>query len=307
MNRFLQLLMLGLALQQAQAQNWLTNGLVAYYPFNGTPNDESGNGHHGQIAGNVVSAPDRFGNAARAYRFVHETYGSINVSSPVLNLGQTEYTVAGWFCSDDVTKLYQNIINTIPHPGFMLELNNEVVPGCVELSTGSGSAWTDLYLAGAKTNFTNQVWYQLVLTKSGTNFAVYVNGQIDGQHAVSAAAAYNYSVGYRFGAINSGYGNWQGFHGRLDDFRIYNRALSASEVAQLYTIEYPPTVNLVKACTVDFSNLIIGGVYQAQVSSDLTNWTNWADPFTATSFTYTNTNYDRIEGWNQRFFRLLLQ
>lgn len=299
--------MLGLVLQQTQAQNWLTNGLVAYYPFNGNVNDESGNGHHGLIAGSVASAPDRFGNAARAYRFVHETYGSINVSSPVFNLGQTEYTIAGWFCSDDVTKLYQNIINTIPHPGFMLELNNEVVPGRVELSTGSGSAWTDLYLTGAKTNFTNQVWYQVVLTKSGTNYTVYLNGQLDGQHGVSAAAGYNYNVGYRFGAINSGTWNWQGFHGRLDDFRIYSRALSASEVAQLYAIEYAPAVSFVKAFTVDYSNLIIGSNYQAQVSSDLANWTNWGDPFLATSSSYTNTSYQRTAGWNQQFFRLQQQ
>ena len=29
---------------QVHAQNWLTNGLVAYYPFHGNANDESGQG-----------------------------------------------------------------------------------------------------------------------------------------------------------------------------------------------------------------------------------------------------------------------
>src|SRR5438309_12124842 len=33
------------------AQSWLTNGLVAYYPFNGNANDASGNGRHGGIHG----------------------------------------------------------------------------------------------------------------------------------------------------------------------------------------------------------------------------------------------------------------
>ena len=28
-----------------------TNGLVGWYPFNGNANDESGNGHHGQVTG----------------------------------------------------------------------------------------------------------------------------------------------------------------------------------------------------------------------------------------------------------------
>jgi hypothetical protein len=307
MKRFLHLMILGVAMQQAQAQTWLTNGLVAYYPFNGNANDAAGNGHHGQIAGNVVSAPDRFGDAARAYRFSHASYGSVNVDTPVFNLGQSEYTITGWFCSDDVTVLYQNIINTIPHSGFMFEYNNENALGRIMFSTGTGSTWTDLYMAGAKTNFSNQVWYQIAFIKSGTNYSVYVNGELDGQHAVAAAAGYNYDVGYRFGAINTGYGNWQGFHGRLDDFRIYNRALSASEVAQLYAIEYAPVVRFVKAFTLDYSNLIIGSNYQAQVSCDLSNWTNWGDAFTATNSRYVNTSYQRVESWNQMFFRLQQQ
>ncbi len=46
----------------------LTVGLVAYYPFNGNANDESGNGHHGTNNGAVL-APDRFGTADAAYYF----------------------------------------------------------------------------------------------------------------------------------------------------------------------------------------------------------------------------------------------
>jgi hypothetical protein len=36
----------------ARAQNTFTNGLVAYYPFNGNANDASGNGNHATPAGN---------------------------------------------------------------------------------------------------------------------------------------------------------------------------------------------------------------------------------------------------------------
>ena len=37
-----------------------TDGLVAYYPFNGNANDESGNGYDGAVNGATVST-DRFG------------------------------------------------------------------------------------------------------------------------------------------------------------------------------------------------------------------------------------------------------
>lgn len=51
---------LGLAVN-GHAQSFLTDGLVAYFPFNGNANDASGNGRNGQIAGNVTLAADRFG------------------------------------------------------------------------------------------------------------------------------------------------------------------------------------------------------------------------------------------------------
>ena len=45
-----------------------TEGLVAYYPFNGNANDESGNGHHGSPASHSdFSGIDRFGNLNSAF------------------------------------------------------------------------------------------------------------------------------------------------------------------------------------------------------------------------------------------------
>ena len=42
--------------------------LVAYYPFNGNANDESGNGNNGVVHGATLTF-DRFGNPNRAYHF----------------------------------------------------------------------------------------------------------------------------------------------------------------------------------------------------------------------------------------------
>jgi hypothetical protein len=93
--------------------------------------------------------------------------------------------------------------------------------------------------------------------------------------------------------------------GKLDDARIYNRPLSASEVQQLYQLEAGPTVNFVKAFTVDYSNLAVGSNYQLQASSDLNTWTNYGVVFTATSVNFTNINYQRIDDWAKLFFRLV--
>ena len=54
-------------LQVGLGQN-LNEGLVAYYPFNGNANDESGNGNNGEVNGATL-AEDRFGGAGKAYSF----------------------------------------------------------------------------------------------------------------------------------------------------------------------------------------------------------------------------------------------
>ena len=46
----------------------LNDGLVAYYPFNGNANDESGNGNDGSVNGATLTE-DRFDNENSAYSF----------------------------------------------------------------------------------------------------------------------------------------------------------------------------------------------------------------------------------------------
>lgn len=214
--------------------DFLTNGLIAYYPFNGNANDASGHGNHGQFIGNVIPATDRFGNAAAAYH-LDGASGSIDVTNTVFNIGQAGYTMSGWFCSDDVTKFEQCVINTIPHTGIGLELNNRNTPGRLFYGIGPADAfWTVINASGVKNDYANQAWYHLAFTKNGTSYTLYINGQIDAQQTVPVAAGYNYNVGYLFGAIQGGS---QVFKGRLDDFRVYNRGLSSDQVAQLFALE----------------------------------------------------------------------
>ena len=79
---------------QAAAQNNLTNGLVAYYPFNGNANDASGVNINGSPFNAVLSA-DRFGNTNSAYSF----NGVDSVIAPVGNFNPVagSFTVTVWF------------------------------------------------------------------------------------------------------------------------------------------------------------------------------------------------------------------
>src|SRR3990167_996949 len=69
-------------------------GLVAYYPFNGNTNDESGNGNNGTLYGPTLTT-DRFGNPNKAYSF-NGTSDYIRVSdSQSLDIGDS-LTITAW-------------------------------------------------------------------------------------------------------------------------------------------------------------------------------------------------------------------
>lgn len=70
-----------------------TQGLVAYYPFNGNTNDESGNGHNGFISGATLTT-DRFGRTNHAYCF-DGTSNFISVPNDVA-LNPSSVTVLVW-------------------------------------------------------------------------------------------------------------------------------------------------------------------------------------------------------------------
>ena len=84
----------------------LNYDLVAYYPFNGNANDESGKGSHGIVDGAALS-PDRHGVSGKAYRFDGATDKIRIATYDSLNVGSR--TVAAWF-QTEVTGQYQEIL-----------------------------------------------------------------------------------------------------------------------------------------------------------------------------------------------------
>jgi multidrug transporter EmrE-like cation transporter len=94
------------------------------------------------------------------------------------------------------------------------------------------------------------------------------------------------------------------FNGLIDDVAIYNRALSAAEVQQLYTAAAGPVVGLIKAVKPSFSNLTVSTNYQLQVSSDMRTWTNTGTMFTATNSYMVYPEYIDVDKWDSLFFRL---
>ena len=70
------------------------SGMVAYYPFNGNANDESGNGNNGTVNGASLTS-DRFNNTNKAYAF-NGTSNYINVPDAATIRPGLEISLTAW-------------------------------------------------------------------------------------------------------------------------------------------------------------------------------------------------------------------
>lgn len=286
------------------SQSFLTNGLVAYYPFNGNANDASGSGNTGIVYDATLTA-DRFGSPSSAYDF-NGTNSYIDIpQNSVLNSLTTNFTLSAWIWARVITLGHE--ILSKQSAGYSDSWEFDTIVGCTP-------NFYQLRLQGAVPGGCNNVmgvteyslmkWHHVVATVSGTVAQLYLDGVLDGTGNVGNIPANTLDI-----FIGSGHASPRSsflalFNGMIDDVRIYNRALSSNEVAQLYAIEAAPVLNVRKAVYLDSFSLMVSSNYQVQVSSDMTTWTNYGAQFTATNSTWRTTNYWDVDNWNQLFFRL---
>lgn len=297
------LLIVGVGLAvNGYSQSFLTNGLVAYYPFNGNANDASGNGNDGTVYGATLTA-DRFGNPNVAYSF---NGASAYIAAPLTNtIFSGDFTASVWFNVSNLTHGWPGLLDE-QNAGFRLQLAGDDC-GCsvpehlVSYSSSTPSGGQNWLLVPPEKTPVN-TFQQVVVIKAGTNVQMYVNGQLAvTNHVANSTMAPGQ---YMFIGVQYDLTSYTFFPGVIDDIRIYNRALSASDVQQLYLIEAPPILSVKKAVYLDTPNLKVGTNYQVQVSSDLNTWTNFGTPFTATNSSWRSTNYWDVDNWNSLFFRL---
>jgi hypothetical protein len=211
----------------ASSYNNLNKGLVAYYPFNGNANDESGNGNNGTINGAVLDT-DRNGSSLSSYLFNGASYIRIP-NSETLSLGTTDIAVTAWVktSSSAAGYIYSDDSDN-RRPGFELTYNGS--GAYYEISSSiQGWSWGD----GTKAIGNGQWHYVAATFKRGGNITLFVDGIQDVASVLDPLiASVSNTVDSRIGMSPDGY---HGFIGNIDEVRIYNRALSAAEVTQIYS------------------------------------------------------------------------
>ena len=292
MNKKIHLLVMALlwssASLLAQVPSYVpTNGLVGYWPFNGNANDASGNGNNGTVNGASLTV-DRYGNFDKSFSFdgVNDYIRISDNSTSSLDL-TSNYSLSAWVNmsgSPSSPHIITKHIGNIDNLGtFTYSLQSR--QGGYYLSqqaTPNFNSSTETDIPGV---ITLNTWYHFSCTYDKINQRLihYING-IPSDTITTIFNIQNTSIDLLIGASfvssinNLGY-FWSG---KLDDIGIWNRALTAQEITNLYRgcgdsiiTNQPTNVYVGVGLNAQFTTTSkTGSTYQWQTNSNHLGWQN---------------------------------
>jgi len=210
----------------------LKRGLVAYYPFNGNANDESGNGNHGTVNGANLTS-DRNGINNSSYNF-----NGINdyITASFQNINTI--AVSFWFRSPIQSNDYSTLIDCkkkfycmVLGPSYKYTSGKVFYRANLE-----DDIYSDLI-------YNDNKWHHIYIdfdNNSGKQ-KMYINGVFIKSNSIN-------KIGYLskiyFGCQES-YFATSFFKGNIDDIHIYNRILNENEIQMLFkTMDVNQTISL---------------------------------------------------------------
>jgi hypothetical protein len=219
----------------------LSNGLLAYYPFNGNANDESGNNNNGAVRGATLTT-DRFGNSNKAFSF-NGTSEYIRVLNST-SLNPTSITISAWVNVssapvDNGAGARSIVSKWIPEPNCGKEGENYTVQvsrlnnnSVIALATSLNNSIASSLNSVIDLSDIN-AWKHIVFTHdSKDGQKLYINGTLVKSNAVAGSLCSTTNdlfigADNNFNIINRYFG------GKLDEIRLYNRSLTQEEIIYL--------------------------------------------------------------------------
>ena len=255
-----------------------TNGLVAWWPFNGNADDESGNNNNGIVYGPTLTS-DRFNSPSSAYLF---DGGTDLIATSTQQSSTNTYTVSFWTQVDSIYPAWLIVHGGNQAGAISYSFDNGVrmqIDGVFRQYVYNGSQnWggTDTAVTGA-----NQ-WYNIVFSLNSTGMKMYVNGSLS-YHDPTVTTNQNLNGYWRIGGCT--HPGHVSLFGKIDDIGIWNRTLDSLEIFNLFntcsdSTTYQPQSNTFqtvpgKAHFVT-SHSDTSATYQWQQNNG-TGWTNLSD------------------------------
>ena len=224
----------------ANFNNGQITGLVAYYPFNGNANDESGNANNGtDLVGGVSFITGKYGQAAKFGGY--STPGNIRVPNSTSLQFTTGASFVYWVRLDNAAGMdgwgrssangnqcvfakshdRSGITNNMGYTS-----QNKLYSG-LGSSNGGGVGSKVQGISG----YAIGNWIHIAYSCSSTSNTLYVNGVQDSTTNTPLNFSTSNTQDLYFGKYSD---YWYPLNGALDEMRIYNRPLNLTEIQQLY-------------------------------------------------------------------------
>ena len=225
-----------------------TSGLTAYYPLDGNARESSSAQLDGSNTG-AIASQDRFSRSGMAMYLAGNAV--INFQSlPSLGAANTQFSVSIWFKAAGLGPIVGDYYGTATAGddvyAYELQVDNNTSngnspQGSLVASSRNSAMGLDYTSYNRPGVIVDNTWHHAVYTMDGfSSCRLYLDG------ALAATLPYNANLNYaqqpRWAIGNTLFKNQQQyFTGYVDDFRVYSRALSSTEVAQLYQAEATPS------------------------------------------------------------------
>lgn len=216
----------------AQCVPDISSNLIARWDLSNDAVDLSGNGHDGTLVGPPVSVDDRCGNPDEAFYFngVGTNQYIWVPNSSDLNLSGTDYSISAWIKSDTAAS---NGVILAKRNGYGLTNGwiffvdpNEKIGYAIAGGNGGFQLRSIVPIDTLK-------WHHLVLSykSNSDSITLYVDNVVD---TVMANVPSPTATPSQLRIGNDPQGQTYEFSGRIDDIRLYHRALTACDVDSLY-------------------------------------------------------------------------
>lgn len=215
---------------------------IAHYKLDGNA-DDAINNNNGQIYGNISEVADRNGNVCGAMEFDGQSYIEIPNSRKLENI-TSEFTITGWiyYNSNCNNGLFWSTIlckgdqtpETDDNPQFRLQFTKVTFSIKSNMNGDKGCvSWAD------KSQYLSyDQWHFFACSYSGNEMKMY----IDDYEILSEQ--FNQSLSKNNSPLHIGRdipGNDEYFCGKLDDIKIYNKALSPNDISSIFR-DVPQTI-----------------------------------------------------------------
>ena len=205
------------------------SGPKGEWKLDGNANDSSGNNNNGTLYGGAYES----GKSGQAVH-LDGSDDYVNVPDSSTLEGMDGLTVAAWVKLDTLPSSENHYIPVGKEEAYRFIVGSAGGGHLVVATTNNG--W---YTSGTTAGFgdvtlATGTWYYLVGVYDGSYVRMYIDGQFkaSGPQAISGAIVNN-SYALRFGH-NFAIGNVEFTDGLVDEVRVYDRALSAADIQDLY-------------------------------------------------------------------------